>query len=127
MNGQKAAAPDAGIYAVLKRDWKSGDEIEIEFDSRAFVERDPSNPSLVAVRRGPYVYALDRRFDPSFDKSFKPAIDGDGFLKSAVPVKVDGVSSALKVRGTGGESRIFVDYPSAGSTWAKDSEFRVWQ
>lgn len=127
VNGQKAAAPDAGIYAVLKRDWKSGDEIEIDFDSRAFAERDPSNPSLVAVRRGPYVYALDRRCDPSFDKPFKPAVDGDGFLKSAVPVKVDWASSALKVEGVDGSSRIFVDYPSAGSTWKKDSEFRVWQ
>lgn len=127
VNGQKAASPDAGIYAVLKRDWKSGDEIEIEFDSRAFVERDPSNPSLVAVRRGPYVYALDRRYNPSFDKPFKPALDGNDFLKSAVPVKVDGAASALKVGGIDGKSRIFVDYPSAGSTWGKDSEFRVWQ
>lgn len=60
--------PTPGVYAVLKRDWKNGDEVEVEFDSRAFIVRDPSDQKRFAVRRGPFVYASDKRFDKAFGK-----------------------------------------------------------
>lgn len=126
VNGQVVATPKAGVYAVLNRDWKNGDEIEINFDSRAFVVRDPSNKSFLAVRRGPYVYALDKRFDgSSFDKPARFSLDGD-FIENAEPVKIAGAVAALKIKLADGSTRTFVDYPSAGTTWDNTSEYRVW-
>lgn len=124
-NGQVAAYPDSGVYAVLKRDWKNGDEVEVEFDSRAFIVRDPSDQKRFAVRRGPFVYASDKRFDKAFGEPLTPELDGK-YIKNAVPVKIDGADAALKIKSSDGTEHTLVDYPSAGTTWSAESPFTVW-
>ena len=109
----------------MKRDWKNGDEVEVEFDSRVFIVRDPSDQKRFAVRRGPFVYASDKRFDKAFGKPLTPELDGK-YIKNAVPVKIDGADAALKIKSSDGTEHTLVDYPSAGTTWSAESPFTVW-
>jgi DUF1680 family protein len=51
----------AGSYAQLKREWKKGDKIQLEFDLRGRIIRAPGSVNDLAVMRGPIVLALDNR------------------------------------------------------------------
>jgi len=51
----------AGTYAQLKREWKKGDIIQLEFDLRGRIIRAPGSVNDLAVMRGPIVLALDNR------------------------------------------------------------------
>jgi DUF1680 family protein len=58
VNGRKQdVATNAGTYAVLTREWKANDAVEIEFAMRLRVEALPNDPRYVALLYGPILLA----------------------------------------------------------------------
>jgi hypothetical protein len=47
-----------GRYAILRRTWRHGDQVRLEFDPAIEIEAWPSVRGAVSVRRGPLWYAL---------------------------------------------------------------------
>lgn len=62
VNGRKIAGPlDSKRWCVLDRDWKSGDQIELNFPMRwRWVRGRKAQSGRVALMRGPLVFALSR-------------------------------------------------------------------
>jgi uncharacterized protein len=53
-----------GTYSTIKRKWSGNDKVEISFDFRAHVEKDPAGTTTAAIVRGPIVLAFDSRMVP---------------------------------------------------------------
>lgn len=68
VNGKAVQAPKAGGYLEIKRAWKAGDEILLEFPMDPVrMESDPlvrSNYGSVAIQRGPVVYCAESIDNP---------------------------------------------------------------
>ena len=56
INGERQPAPTTGEFAVLDRQWTSGDRVELTFPMEATVIRGVNQTA--SVRRGPLVYSL---------------------------------------------------------------------
>jgi DUF1680 family protein len=133
VNGQAQPAPKPGRYAVLARDWRSGDVVTLRLDLRARRIAAPGDPTHYAVVRGPIVLARDRRLE-SGDLAAPAAIAADaaGYVQVAcearrpenvwmlfrVPLKPGPDGKAAELR--------MCDFSSAGNTWSEASEYRVW-
>jgi DUF1680 family protein len=68
-------------YCVIKRVWRDGDEIELQFPMSLRTEAMPDNPNRIAIFYGPTVLAADLGpvNDPAADKAgFVPALLADG-------------------------------------------------
>ena len=59
LNGKPAAFDRRNGYAVLNRDWRQGDRIELRLPMRLRFEPTPDNPRLGAFLHGPVVLAAD--------------------------------------------------------------------
>lgn len=116
---------EAGTYLKLSRKWKKNDAIAAVFDCSVKLLQDPADSRMYALAQGPFVLAADKRFEKNFDKpaTFKTDKDGNAAAK---PAAVPGTNLAFEIETADGEKRTFIDYCSAGSTWSKDSQFRVW-
>lgn len=55
MNGKRVTSgPEPGKFALLRRTWKNGDRVEVEFDMPMVLEAvDPQHPDLLAPVHGP--------------------------------------------------------------------------
>ncbi len=134
-----------GSYAAVRRPWKPGDTVTLTLDLRGRVLEDPGKSGAVAVLRGPIVLAMDRRLVKddggrrTEDRSgirlinpqpstFNQMPDGRIELKQlAAPAGIWMAFEAPCSTEGGGEARLpLCDYASAGNTWGRDSEFRVW-
>ncbi len=124
VNGEKVENVKAGQYLSLNRQFKDGDEISITFDARTKVLRDPKNKNFFVLKHGPYVLAQDRRFTKDFDKPARVKIV-DGTV-NATPTYLKDTNVAVDVEMQDGTKRRFIDYASAGATWDKSSEFKIW-
>jgi len=60
VNGEKINC-EPGTYAQINREWKNGDQIQLEMDLRGRIIRAPGSVNDMAVMRGPIVLALDNR------------------------------------------------------------------
>lgn len=116
---------EAGTYLKLSRKWKKNDAIAAVFDCSVKLIQDPADSRMYALSQGPFVFAADKRFEKDFDKpaTFKTDENGNVIAK---PAEASGANLAIDVETAGGGTRTFIDYCSAGSTWSKDSQFRVW-
>ena len=125
INGQAPQKVPSGDYYRLTRNWKAGDEVSIKFDLRPRIEKD-SVSGRIAICKGPYVYAMDKRYEANFDKPADIAMGTDGRPAFAEVKRADGLLGFLDVKLADGSVRRFVPYPDAGQTWDENSEFRVW-
>ncbi|RHJ84877.1 glycoside hydrolase family 127 protein [Parabacteroides sp. AM08-6] len=102
VNGKETTAPVEKGYAVLKGEWKSGDEINLNMDMPVeLVEADPRVKQDIgkrAIQRGPLVYCLeevDNRKD--FDKlAVSPQTTFHNHFKADL---LDGVETIEAVNG----------------------------
>ena len=124
INGEKVENVKAGKYLSLNRQFKDGDEIYVNFDANTKVVRDPKNKKFFVLKHGPYVLAQDRRFTKDFDKPTRIKLT-DGKV-NATTSYLKGANVAVDVEMQDGSKRRFIDYASAGATWGKDSEFKIW-
>lgn len=125
INGEKIENVKAGKYLSLNRQFKDGDEIFVNFDARTKVLRDPKNKNFFVLKHGPYVLAQDRRFTKDFDKPTRVKLVNKDNV-NATPTYLKGANIAVDVEMQDGSTRRFIDYASAGSTWNKNSEFKIW-
>ncbi|MGP1436113.1 MAG: beta-L-arabinofuranosidase domain-containing protein [Phocaeicola sp.] len=130
VNDEVIANVTPGKYVPLRRIWKRGDRISIEFDMRGrVVDRDQHK----AILRGPIVLARDTRFNDGFVDETCEIFDKDGYvdLQQVVPT-FSWLSFRLKTTlGTDLERSYertvsFCDFASAGDTWAYKDRYRVW-
>lgn len=59
VNGQPAGGEREGGYAILTRDWRVGDRIDLTLPMMVRAEPVPDDPTLVAYSHGPVVLAAD--------------------------------------------------------------------
>jgi len=138
LNGKPVADVKPGGYLALKREWKMGDAIVIDFDMTC---RAHELDDYVAFTTGPVALARDMRFhDGDIGefvriKEFKP----EGPVPGAMPVRVLAedmwmnwaLPLPMGAHRESMEKRLpdivrFCDYASAGSTWDSSSSYRVW-
>ena len=137
-NGKPVADVKPGGYLALKREWKMGDAIVIDFDMTC---RAHELDDYVAFTTGPIALARDMRFhDGDIGefvriKEFKP----EGPVPGAMPVRVLAedmwmnwaLPLPMGAHRESMEKRLpdivrFCDYASAGGTWDSSSSYRVW-
>ncbi len=126
--GEEMEAAGGG-YITVRREWKSGDVVEILFplEVKAYALR-----GYVAFKRGAAVLARDIRFDENAGKPLSLSVPD-----TKMPTEIDVVEKAeilpddtaqLKLRITlsGGETVTLIDFASAGLTWNADSAYEIW-
>ena len=116
VNGEKLDEVRAGRYLAVRREWKAGDRVDLEFDMRTRVVKsprgtDPLSGDFRAVVRGPVVMARDERLDPAFDRPVAISADEDGFVSARRIEAPAGYRLALEVPVDCGTVRM-VDYAS---------------
>ena len=117
VNGEAAKA-DALGYAVIEKEWKSGDVISIVIPRELTVTE---LNGKIAVTNGIIVYALDERCqDINIKVSNK--------IVSAKPVTVDfATREAYDITFDNGVCATFVDFASAGQKWDSNKpNITVW-
>ena len=132
VNGREIQGVEPGTYMPVKRLWKQGDVVELDFDMAAQVwagERDCEGK--VSIYRGPILMAYDPRFDvhdptalPSIDFSQKPEV---------LEVKIPKPRPILLVRYATEDGRgiTLCDFASAGAagnhyaSWMSASGFKA--
>jgi hypothetical protein len=135
VNGE-AVAVEPGRYAVIGREWRAGDRIELRLDLRGRAVPAPSGAPAFAVMRGPLVLALDDRLTPPQDIAVRLVTDEDGHvaLRPLDPAP-PGVCMAFEVPFKVQPKHYFdhyetklvmCDYASAGNGWSGGNLFRVW-
>ena len=136
VNGRALAGEVApGRYFELKRDWRLGDVVEIDFDLAVKLHKLANH---VAFTRGPIALARDTRFeDGPLDEpwrsdcaaqppEFKPArsLDDDIWMTFAAVLPV--AYHRENPEGLLGRAVRFCDYASAADLWRPDNACRVW-
>ncbi len=131
VNGVALNNVKAGSYYKVSRTWKSGDTISYDYQSKAHLihgSADCSNPNAqynVVVKRGPLVFARDRRIEG--DEIFKPVtfVETDGKLQTELTEVNFRNQVGLKVKTADGYITL-VDYGSAGKTQSDESIMCLW-
>ena len=139
VNGEKVAAAKGGTYCTIRREWKPGDRIEIDFPMpvRAHLQ-----DGMIAFTAGPVLLARDLRFgDGPVDANVLAELccGKDGTCAGFRAIRTDSNDMwityagmlTLGVHYKNPNERLpsvvkFCDYASAGDTWQEDSAYRVW-
>lgn len=124
INGEAMPAPCPGSYLRLRREWKSGDTVEIVFDftSRFWVGAD-SCEGKVAIYRGPLLLAYDARYN-ALDPDALPALDWPTtVMESSTWTEPIPPWFLATVRDAAGNGFTVCDLSSAGQT---GNHYRTW-
>ena len=132
VNDEELKDVEKGCYLNIKRQWKKGDRISLQFDLRA---RLLEMNNAQAILRGPVVMARDSRFNDGFVDEASNIVGENGFVE-LTPVDNPPFSwmafQVKSVLGTGLEGSdaakmIHVcDFSSAGNNWDPAHRYRVW-
>ena len=134
VNGDQVSHITPGKYMMMKKEWRNGDQISLEFDMRG---RLLENNYHQAVKRGPIILARDSRFEDGYVDEAATIQHKDGII-DLVPInrKPERVWMAFEVpcvlgtdlEGEGKQPKpiLFNDFASAGNTWDPSTRYRVW-
>ena len=128
VNGASSDAA-SGQYLELRREWKPGDMVELDFDMRCRRIEGPhgvnrAGDGRAAVVRGPIVLTREERFDEHFDEPAHIQADADGTVRARrIEQAPAGVRLALEVPTDNG-AILMTDYASAGN-WG-ESNIQTW-
>lgn len=135
VNGKSVGA-EPGRYLRLHRRWSAGDRIALSLDMRGRVIGSPDDAPAAAIMRGPIVLARDSRLDSRLYEPLSGLVQQDGYIDlKPVPAGDDAFFMTFRapvmLEHWGGDNptpaEITVcDYASAGNTWSRESEYRVW-
>lgn len=155
INGE-AALEIADGYAVLSREWKTGDVITLSLDMRTRAIRplpyvrellvnkviwgintmipliskeDPTAPYHVALLRGPVTLAQENRLGYSVDDPVEIAVDENGYVDAVLadsPKAPYETILEVTVPLTDGTRMTLTDYSSAGKLWTEESKMAAW-
>ena len=109
VNGTPVESVRAGSFALIDREWKSSDRVELQFPMRPTVSRSYHN--AVVIERGPVVYSLDISTQWRKLKSRGMTADWEAEPQSAWNYALDingpAVGAAVEVEGTGSDRGVF--------------------
>ena len=113
--GGESIRATAGSYALLDREWRNGDEVEIELDTRPwFWAGEHECEGKAALYRGPILLAFDTRFNAG-DSMIEPDLGAE-----PEPLAADAYNPRpwmlLKWPAKGGGTITLCDFASAGNT-----------
>jgi DUF1680 family protein len=81
VNGEEVTGIAPGGYAMVKRQWKTGDRITLELDMRGRVVTQEGTPRYAAIMRGPVVLSRDERLPGTpAPVVAHPVADKDGYI-----------------------------------------------
>lgn len=109
--------PEPGRYLALKREWRTGDEIEIGFDLSVRAVRSP-DITRIAFCSGPLVLAQDSRLS-EVDAPVSGAAGGARMPESSLP---EGISAAWELA----DGTRLCCYAEAGNCFSRENPFTVW-
>lgn len=83
VNGNPVEAVRAGDYLEIRREWSTGDSVQLDLDMRGRVTIHGKEAGMfAAVSRGPVVLARDERLSgPSLISVNKPVTDAEGYIE----------------------------------------------
>ena len=119
----------AGAYLELRREWRAGDVVTLDFDMRCRLIEGPrgvnrAGDGRVAVAYGPVVLTREERLDPRFDKPADIQADADGTIHARRIQPPSGARVAFDIPLCGSGSILMTDYASA-DCWS-GSRIRTW-
>ncbi len=79
-NGKALAAPEAGSFYRIERDWLDGDEIRLVFSMKLRVET--GHAGLVSIYRGPLLFGLKIKEEWTAIRGNAPALDWEVYPRS---------------------------------------------
>lgn len=154
VNGEAQAVNNG--YIAIDREWKNGDEIEINLDMRTealypipyghdilmnktvwginymvstYDEEDPMAKHHIALRRGPVILAQENRLGYSVDDPIDVKVNGDGYVDIEFPASDTAPYEHIievLVPLTDGTKMTVTDYASAGKLWTDESKMAAW-
>ncbi|MBP5284853.1 MAG: glycoside hydrolase family 127 protein, partial [Kiritimatiellae bacterium] len=116
LNGETLEGAKSGSYFGIRRRWRRGDAVRIEFDMRVKTVAAPkgSHPQsgdFTALRAGPVVLARDEKIDSGYADAVDIETNVFGFV-DARRIKLDGYRLAYEIPVAGGKTIRMVDYAS---------------
>lgn len=137
VNGEIRKDMQAGKYAVVEREWRLGDVVELSFGMETVAH---VNDGYVAFTRGPILLARDSRLDRAdLGEPFRRGIAEGEILRDVRPVRTPSDAiwmtfSAVVDAGSHHENPearypcavTFCDYASAGNEWSAENYYRTW-
>ncbi len=126
-----------GEYFTIDRKWKKGDKIEIEFEMEGRIHTMHSQPSFVAITRGPIVLARDERLNgPALEAVLTPAVNDNATIDLTLIDREDDsfwmtfsarfIPESYTEGGTEPVESELCDYASAGNSDSGAPFFKVW-
>lgn len=137
VNGTAVDNVHCGEYAVINRNWVSGDKILLQLDMRGRVIETGISMHSMAIMRGPIVLARDARFEGAgIEAVFKPVSDSAGYIKLVeaqnntgdhiyMVYKAEFIPESYTENAKGPVSITLCDYASAGNG-KENSFYKVW-
>jgi uncharacterized protein len=129
VNGKPIAAVRAGSFAVIDREWKPRDRVELHFPMRPTISRSYHNS--VVIERGPVIYSLDISTEWKKLKTRGMTSDWEAFPKSAWNYALDidehTAGAAAELRGTSMERGAFTAEGTSIRLEVKAKKIPQWQ
>jgi hypothetical protein len=112
VNGEKVTSDMEQGYAVITRQWKGGDKIELELPMQpqrvTACDKVAADRGLVALRYGPLVYNFEEADNPGMDAHRLPSLKADSPLSTQwQPYFLDGVV-IIKAQAADGSSLLAI-------------------
>jgi hypothetical protein len=122
-------------YAKIERQWKPGDQVNLNLDLRGRAIQAPSQAPQKAVMRGPVVLAMDNRLVKPLKTAVRLVADEEGYVEIKlfedkpsdilmafeVPFEIHEIHVVKKPT-----KLIMCDFASAGNQYSADNLYRVW-
>jgi hypothetical protein len=109
VNGRSVESVRSGSFAVVNREWKPGDRVELHFPMRPTVSRSYHNSEV--IERGPVIYSLDISAEWKKLKTRGMTADWEAYPKSAWNYALDidehTAGAAVELKGTSMERGVF--------------------
>ena len=124
LNNMPLPKPKPGNYLSVRREWKEGDTVSLEFDMTPhFWVGERESFGLTSVYQGPILLAFDPAYN-SMDPETVPEIDARGLKLQAVESKRSIKPWLLvKVKAINGQEVTLCDFATAG---AYGNYYRTW-
>ena len=137
VNGDPIENIVPGKYLILDRIWENGDKISIEFDMKGKIHTMHTNPSYIAITRGPIVMARDERLQgPALEAILTPVKNENKQIDLTLKEHSDKsiwmlftakfIPESYAEQGAEPVETELCDYASAGNTLGDNPFFKVW-
>ena len=124
INGRNLASPQPGEYLSLRREWKDGDTLKLQFDmSFHYWVGDRECQGLTSIYRGPLLLAFDAAYNAA-DPDAVPGLDAKP-LRPEIATTNRAIQPwvLVKVRALNGQEIELCDFATAG---AYGNYYRSW-